>query len=53
MADSIYGLLKYPSMSKHLKKEGKTEAGKMKWDNSARQVRKIYRDVLIKSKVKV
>jgi glycosyltransferase involved in cell wall biosynthesis len=53
MADSIYGLLKYPSMSKHLKKEGKTEAGKMKWDNSARQVSKIYRDVLIKSKVKV
>jgi len=53
MADSIYGLLKYPSMSKHLKKAGKIEAGKMKWDNSAQQVSKIYRDVLIKSKVKV
>jgi len=45
--------LKYPSMSKHLKKAGKIEAGKMKWDNSAQQVSKIYRDVLIKSNVKV
>lgn len=46
MADSIYGLLNYPSLSGFLKKTGKSEAGKMKWRNSALAVRKIYEDVL-------
>jgi glycosyltransferase involved in cell wall biosynthesis len=46
MADSIYGLLNYPSLSGFLKKTGKTEAGKLKWKNSALAVKKIYEDVL-------
>ncbi|HKL33753.1 MAG TPA: glycosyltransferase family 4 protein [Tangfeifania sp.] len=46
MADSIYGLLNYPSLSGFLKKSGKNEAGNMKWHNSALEVRKIYEKVL-------
>jgi glycosyltransferase involved in cell wall biosynthesis len=46
MADSIYGLLNYPSLSGFLKKTGKTEVGKLKWKNSAMAVKKIYEDVL-------
>ncbi|MFW5774400.1 MAG: glycosyltransferase family 4 protein, partial [Tangfeifania sp.] len=46
MADSIYGLLNYPSLSGFLKKSGKSEAGNMKWHNSALAVRKIYEKVL-------
>ncbi len=46
MADSIYGLLNYPSLSGFLKKSGKNEAGNLKWRNSALAVRKIYKEVL-------
>jgi len=46
MADSIYGLLNYPSLSGFLKKSGKREAGELKWRNSALAVKKVYEKVL-------
>ena len=46
MADAIYGLLNYPSLSKMLKKEGKKEVRNLKWKSSAEKVYKIYKNVL-------
>lgn len=46
MADSIYGILNYPSLSEHFKQEGKTEVGGLRWINSARNVKKVYKSVL-------
>ena len=48
MADAIYGLLKYPSLSKHFKKAGKKEVGNFKWKNSAKRVKKVYKSALNK-----
>ena len=46
MADAIYGLLNYPSLSKMLKKEGKKEVRNLKWKSSAEKVYKVYKNVL-------
>lgn len=48
MADAIYGLLNYPSLSTHFKNEGKTEVKNLKWTNSAREVKKVYESALKK-----
>lgn len=45
MADAIYGLLTYPALSGFLKKSGKKEVGKLKWKDSARSVREIYKSL--------
>ncbi len=46
LADSIYGILNYPSLAEHFKQEGKTEVDGLLWVNSAREVKKVY-DTLI------
>lgn len=46
MADSIYGILNYPSLQHLLKKSGKREVKNLKWQNSAINVRKVYQDAL-------
>ncbi len=46
MADSIYGLLNYPSLSKFFKEEGMEEVRNLKWINSAEKVYKVYTNVL-------
>ena len=46
MADAIYGLLNYPSLSKLLKKAGKKEVGNLKWKNSAKKVKKVYKSAM-------
>jgi glycosyltransferase involved in cell wall biosynthesis len=46
LADSIYGLINYPSLSGFLKKSGKQETKGMKWKHSAQKVKKIYQKVL-------
>ncbi|MCK5730877.1 MAG: glycosyltransferase family 4 protein, partial [Draconibacterium sp.] len=38
MADAIYGLLNYPSLSKLFKEEGKVEVDNLKWIDSAKNV---------------
>jgi glycosyltransferase involved in cell wall biosynthesis len=42
MADSIYGILQYPALSKMFIKNGREEVIRFKWVNSARHVRDIY-----------
>src|SRR6056297_452371 len=44
MADAIYGLLNYPSLSEMFRKYGKEEVDNMKWENSAKKVYSIYQD---------
>ncbi len=46
MADSIYGILNYSSLSDHFKEEGKHEVDALKWVNSAMKVKQIYDKVL-------
>ena len=43
MADSIYSLLNYPSLSALFKEEGKVEVDNLKWVNSAKQVCDVYK----------
>ncbi len=46
MADAIYGLLNYPSLSEMFIKYGKEEVDNMKWENSARRVYAIYNEAV-------
>ncbi|MCK3684015.1 glycosyltransferase family 4 protein [Maribellus sp. YY47] len=46
MADSIHGILSYPSLSAHFRKEGRHEVGELKWINSAVDVKKVYDSVV-------
>ena len=46
MADSIYGILNYPSLAKHFKQEGKQEVDSLLWVNSAKKVRNVYETLL-------
>jgi len=46
MADSIFGILSYPSLAEHFMEEGKQEVDNFRWVNSARNVQKIYESVL-------
>jgi glycosyltransferase involved in cell wall biosynthesis len=43
MADSIYGILNYRGLSDYFIKFGKTEVENLKWENSAMNVREIYK----------
>lgn len=44
MADAIYGLLNYPSLSRMFKRLGVEEVNQMKWENSGRKVFSIYKE---------
>ena len=46
MADAIYGVLNYPSLGKMFAKYGKEEVDSLKWENSARQIKKVYDSVV-------
>lgn len=42
MADAIYGLVNYPSLSNMFRKSGKEEVETLKWKHSAKLVREVY-----------
>jgi len=44
LADAIYGLLNYPSLSVMFKKHGVAEVNEMKWENSGKKVHSIYKE---------
>jgi len=44
LADAIYGLLNYPSLSIMFKKHGVKEVNDMKWENSGKKVHAIYQE---------
>lgn len=46
MADAIYGILNYPALSRMFIRNGREEVIALKWENSARQVRGVYNEVL-------
>ena len=46
MADAIYGILNYPSLANMFIKNGKKEVVNLQWEKSAREVKKIYDQVL-------
>lgn len=45
MADAIYGVLKYPSLSKMFIQHGKSEVESLKWEDSALKVKEVYNAV--------
>ncbi len=45
MADAIYALLHYPSLSKMFRKYGKTEVENIKWDQAGIKVKNIYKQL--------
>lgn len=44
LADAIYGLLNYPSLSEMFRKHGVEEVNAMKWENSGKRVHEIYNE---------
>lgn len=46
LANQIYGLLKYDALSKSFKDHGKQEVDNLKWENAAKQVKKVYETIL-------
>jgi glycosyltransferase involved in cell wall biosynthesis len=46
LADAIYGLLNYPSLSRMFIEHGIEKACGLKWKNSAEEVYRIYRNVM-------
>ncbi len=43
LADAIYGIIKYDSLSSTFKDKGKEEVDNLKWTNAARHVYEVYR----------
>jgi len=48
MADAIYGLLHYKSLSDTFIKEGKEEVENLKWEHAAKKIKDLYQQVLSK-----
>jgi glycosyltransferase involved in cell wall biosynthesis len=46
MADLMYGLVTYPSLSKFFVRNGQEEVNSLKWENAAIQIKKIYNQVV-------
>lgn len=46
MADAIYGVLNYPSLSTTFKKYGKQEVDQLKWEDSAIRIKEVYQTTL-------
>jgi len=46
LADAIYGLLHYRSLSSMFAKHGEEEVNNLKWDNAASNVRDVYQQVV-------
>ncbi len=46
MADAMYGVLNYPSLGKMFAKYGMDEVNSLKWENSAKQIKRVYDSVV-------
>ncbi|MEG1649857.1 MAG: glycosyltransferase family 4 protein, partial [Rikenellaceae bacterium] len=46
MADAIYGLIKYPALSKMFIEKGQEEVTTLKWDDAALKVKSIYQEAI-------
>jgi glycosyltransferase involved in cell wall biosynthesis len=45
MADSIYGILKYPALNKMFTKYGKDEVDSLKWEQAGLKVKQVYQSL--------
>ncbi len=50
LADSIYGLLNYPALSKMAIESGLEEVNSLKWDHAAAKVKKVYEAAIYEKK---
>lgn len=46
LADAMYGLLKYPALSKVATEKGRTEVDSLKWDSAALKVKSVYESAI-------
>lgn len=46
IAEAIYGLTKYKGLAKMFQKYGKNEVDNLKWENSAKKLKKTYQEIL-------
>ncbi len=46
IADAIYGLVTYEGLAKYLIRKSKPEVDSLKWENAAKEVKKVYQSVL-------
>ncbi len=46
MADSIYGLLKYPALGKMFSKKGLEEVTNLKWNHASAKIKAVYEDAI-------
>jgi glycosyltransferase involved in cell wall biosynthesis len=46
MADAIYGICHHEGLSETFKKYGKEEVESLKWEDSAKKVKKVYETVM-------
>jgi glycosyltransferase involved in cell wall biosynthesis len=46
MADAMYSIITYPSMSEYLRVEGKAEVDRITWEKAGLKVRNIYNQIL-------
>jgi glycosyltransferase involved in cell wall biosynthesis len=51
MADAMYSIITYPSMSEYLRVEGKAEVDRITWEKAGLKVRKIYNDIIMNYKL--
>ena len=51
MADAIYGILNYPALSRMFIENGREEVIRLRWENSARHVADIYKEVISKQTI--
>jgi glycogen(starch) synthase len=50
MADAIYGLITYESLSAMFRQYGRDEVNDLKWENAALQIKNQYMNLLYPSK---
>lgn len=46
MADAMYGLIKYPALSKMFSTKGLEEVTNLKWENAAKKVKDVYQSAI-------
>lgn len=51
LADAIHGILHYPRLSGVLAEQGKHEASSLKWEDSARRVKKVYKSAILMNSI--
>jgi glycosyltransferase, group 1 family len=46
LADAIYGILAYPTLSEFMQREGYNEVNQLKWENASLKLKKIYQNII-------